>query len=421
MRDFSKLALTKHMPSPAASTRRPERITSLDGLRGAAALVVVLFHYICMLHPTLTPELSKQVHWLIDTPIHILWNGVFSVAVFFVLSGFVMAAAADRRGGSLIANSMTRYLRLALPATLSCLLAWGWLTAFPSSARDLKSTLVAPSKWLEYTYQDPILPIWYAGADGMLGNFIRGYSQFNNVLWTMQIELFGSLGIFLLYAFTQGRARLLSLIAVAVVILLWLPGSYAGFLLGAALYEAHRRDFLKSPPALLPIIALVAAIIVGGMGDGAPLRLELPDVPQAWSLGKSRGMVGIIAAALLIYATLTLPALARLFSRPALLFLGRISFGLYLVHVPLLYTIFAEFYLQGVPEVVLGPTYVVGALLLAWIFTLAADEPLLRMITTLRTRMTLLRWFGIDGRPRAPRSVHAGRTASKSLNQSDVV
>lgn len=375
------------MASMAAPSLPTARIAAFDGLRGVAAAIVVLFHYLCLLHPSLTPRMSERVHWLADTPIHILWNGRFSVAVFFVLSGFVMAAAAERRRDALIANTITRYLRLALPVTASCLLAWGWLTAFPDSAQAMKDTLATPSRWLDFTYQDPIRPVWYAVADGMAANFIRGYSRFNNVLWTMQLELLGSLAIFLLYPLTQGLARLLSLAAAGLAVLLWLPDAYLGFVFGAALYEAHRRDLLRSVPAVVPIAALAAAVVLGGPGEGAHLRLDLPDVPEQWHLGRSRGVMAGVAAALLIYAVLTLPALARIFARPVPLFLGRISFGLYLVHVPPLYTIVAWSHLQGVPEIVLGPVYAIGVLVLAWIFTLVVDEPSLRWISALRTRI----------------------------------
>lgn len=363
------------------------RIAAFDGLRGVAAAIVVLFHYLCLLHPSLTPEMSEQVHWLADTPIHVLWNGHFSVAVFFVLSGFVMAAAAERRRNALIANSIARYLRLALPVTASCLLAWIWLTAFPDSAQAMKNTLSAPSRWLDFTYQEPILPVWYAVADGMAANFVRGYSRFNNVLWTMQIELLGSLAIFLLYALTRGRVRLLSLAAAGVAVLLWFSDAYMGFVFGAALYEAHRRDLLRSAPAVVSVAALGAAVVLGGPGEGVHLRLGLPDMPEQWHLGRSRGVMLGIAAALLIYAVLTLPSLARIFARPVPLFLGRISFGLYLVHVPPLYTIVAWSYLQGVPEIVLGPIYAISVVVLAWAFTLTVDEPSLRWISALRTRI----------------------------------
>ncbi|WP_272877396.1 acyltransferase family protein [Roseomonas haemaphysalidis] len=310
-----------------------------------------------------------------------------TVSVFFVLSGFVMAAAADRCRGSLLMNSVARYLRLAVPVTASCLLAWGWLTAFPDSASALKAALPAPSRWLDYTYQGTIHPIWHAAADGLLGNFLRGDSAFNNVLWTMQIELFGSLGIFVLYALTKGPTRLWSLLAAGVAILLWLPDTYIGFVFGAGLYEAHRRGLLRTSRILLPIASFIVALVVGGMGDGAHERLGLPGVPEALELGEPRGFVNGVAAALLIYATLTLPWLARGLSRSVPLSLGRISFGLYLVHVPPLYTIVAWSYLQGVPEAVLAPLYLVGMLILAWVFTHAVDEPSLRWIAALRSRI----------------------------------
>ncbi|WP_299365391.1 acyltransferase [uncultured Paracoccus sp.] len=373
------------MASMAAPSLPTARLSAFDGLRGVAAAIVVLYHYLCLLHPSLTPGMSQQVHWLADTPLNILWNGRFSVAVFFVLSGFVMAAAAERRRDALVANSLTWYLRLALPVTASSLLAWGWLAAFPDSAQAMKDTLAAPSRWLDFTYQEPILPVWYAVADGMVANFVRGYSRFNNVLWTMQIELVGSLAIFVLYALTQGRARLLSLVAAGAAVLLWFSDAYMGFIFGAALYEAHRRDLLRSVPAVVPVAAFAAAVVLGGPGEGAHLRMDLPDMPEQWHLGPERGVVAGVAAALLIFSALTLPALARVFARPMPLFLGRISFGLYLVHVPPLYTIVAWSHLRGVPEIVLGLIYAVSVLALAWIFTLTVDEPSLRWLSALRT------------------------------------
>lgn len=371
-------------PAPVTSA---SRIEAFDGLRGVAAAIVVLFHYLCLLHPSLVSGMSGEVNPLVHTPAKFLWNGRFAVAVFFVLSGFVMAAAAERRRGALAASSATRYLRLALPATASCLLAWAWLGAFPDSARAMQETLAAPSRWLEFTYQSPILPLWYAVGDGMIANFLRGYSRFNNVLWTMKIELFGSLGIFALYALATGPARLAALAAAGVAVLLWLPHPYMGFVFGAALYEAHRRGLLLALPAVVPVAALAAALLLGGPGEGAHLRLGLPPVPEAWQLGTSRGIMDVVAAALLILSVLTLPALARVLARRLPIFLGRISFGLYLVHVPPLYTLVAWAYLQGLPEMVLAPAYGLGVLALAWVFTIAVDEPLLRRITSLRDRI----------------------------------
>nr|WP_111300727.1 acyltransferase [Paracoccus saliphilus] len=378
------------MTSLAAPPSQTARIAAFDGLRGVAAVIVVVFHYLCMLHPSWAP-ISDDVELLAHTPVHILWNGRLAVSVFFVLSGFVMAAAAERRRDLLVVTAAARYLRLAVPATASCVLAWLWLVSFPSSATQLQGALDEPSRWLDYTYQQPIPPVWHALADGAVANFLRGYSRFNNVLWTMQIELFGSLAIFLLYAVTRGAARLATLAASGAAVLLWFSDAYLGFIFGAALYEGHRRGLFQSVPAVVAVIALAMAVALGGPGEGAHLRLNLPDVPDQWQMGTARGVMNAVAAALLTFGVLALPAFTRALSRPLPVFLGRISFGLYLVHVPPLYSIVAWSYLQDVPEYVLAPVYGIGMLILAWIFTLLVDEPSLRWLSGWRKRAGRIR------------------------------
>jgi peptidoglycan/LPS O-acetylase OafA/YrhL len=376
----------------AAPATRSTRIKAFDGLRGIAAAIVVVFHYICLLHPSLAPGMSADSHWLTYTPAHILWNGSFWVAVFFVLSGFVMAAAASRRADGLLSSAASRYLRLALPATVSCLIAWAWLIAFPDSAAMLRESFVDASQWLNYTYQGEIQPVHYAVADGMVGSFARGYSRFNNVLWTMKIELLGSMAIFLIYAIGHERVRLLALVGWAIAIIFWFSEVYLGFALGAALYEAHRRELLQHLPAVVSVAALGGAFILGGVGEGAHLRIGLPQaLPEAWYLGQPTGGLDGLAAALLLFAVLTLPSLGQFLVRRVPLFLGRISFGLYLVHVPPLYTIVAWGYLQGVPEIVFAPLFGLGVIVLAWLFTVLVDEPLLSQISDLRSRMARVR------------------------------
>ncbi|WP_096787313.1 acyltransferase [Rhodobacter sp. CZR27] len=364
------------------------RIAAFDGLRGVAAAIVVLYHYLCLLHPHLAPSMGQSLTGLADTPLHLLWNGRFAVAVFFVLSGFVMAAAAERRAGALVANVVTRYLRLALPVAASCMLAWLWLTAFPDSADRMQATLAMPSRWLNFTYQEPLKPLWMAVADGMAGAFVRGYSRFNNVLWTMRFELIGSLAIFALYFLVAGRWRLPALAAAGVAVLAGLPDPYLAFVLGAGLYEMHRRGLLLPLPGALPVAALVAAILLGSPGEGAHLRLDLPQVPEGWQIGEPRGLVPVLAAAFLLYAVLTLPVLGRIFSARLPVFLGRISFGLYLVHVPPLYTVVAWAHLEGLPEPLIATAFFAGTLILALGFTLAIDEPLLRRLALLRDRLS---------------------------------
>ena len=88
------------------------RLAALDGLRGIAALVVVCFHFAAAFLPSLIPDQTDHPCWVADTPIGILFNGPFSVSIFFVLSGFVIAQAAARRRDPIYINIPLRYLRL---------------------------------------------------------------------------------------------------------------------------------------------------------------------------------------------------------------------------------------------------------------------------------------------------------------------
>lgn len=370
------------------ATHSAKRILALDGLRGIAASAVVIFHFLCLLWPTYVPTMVSTSAAVTQTPIYVLWNGGFAVAVFFVLSGFVMAAAADRHGRGLLVSSVARYLRLALPATASCLLAWFWLQAFPEAAQTMEAVLDEPSRWLRYTRQVEIGPIHHAVADGLVVNFVRGMSSFNNVLWTMKIELLGSLGIFVLYGLSTGLLRIGALLLAGGVVLLVLSNVYLAFVLGAGVYEAHRCGAFRRLPAFLPPAALLLGLILGGVGPGSHETWGLPQVPEQLQLGAERGLIPIFAAALLIYATLMIPRLAGVLATRVPLGLGRISFGLYLVHVPPLYTVVAWAYVTGaIPFPLLTALYFVGVLIMAWAFTLWIDEPLLRRLSSLRRKV----------------------------------
>lgn len=63
-----------------------ERLYHLDGLRGVAAVVVVLFHVMSALVPWLVPDQQKGAAWISYSPIAVLWNGTFAVSVFSCLA-----------------------------------------------------------------------------------------------------------------------------------------------------------------------------------------------------------------------------------------------------------------------------------------------------------------------------------------------
>src|SRR5205814_1190229 len=97
------------------------RARGLDGLRGLAALVVVVHH--CLLtSPTLARAylpghraLGPGAAALTYSPLHLFWAGSEAVIVFFVLSGFVLTLAVSGDRADWLRYYPRRMLRLYVP------------------------------------------------------------------------------------------------------------------------------------------------------------------------------------------------------------------------------------------------------------------------------------------------------------------
>src|SRR5260370_19739191 len=101
---------------------------------------------------------------------------------------------------------------------------------------------------------------------GGLMVFVRGASYFDNVLWTMQIELVGSLIIYLVYGTMDGRLRTFTILARGVLCCSTLVNpAYLGFVLGALMPDgwAESRDGVA--PSLVLIISILLGFCVPGL------------------------------------------------------------------------------------------------------------------------------------------------------------
>ena len=189
------------------------RVNHLDGLRGIAALTVVVFHYLSAFVPALTPDQTANPYWLSDTPLAVLFNGPFAVVVFFVLSGFVVSKAAHRKDDPLPLTVGLRYLRLTIPMLASVLIAWLLLTMFATEATKLASVTGTP--WLSKTFNGEIPSLLHAIKDATYDVYLRGGSRFNNAIWSMQCELIGSVAIYAIYAFIARPAYIVTTLIVS--------------------------------------------------------------------------------------------------------------------------------------------------------------------------------------------------------------
>jgi peptidoglycan/LPS O-acetylase OafA/YrhL len=304
--------------SDAPSRYRPE----IDGLRAVAVLAVIVNHISARLLP----------------------GGYLGVDVFFVISGFVITASLAHRPASSLADLMlgfySRRIRRLLPALLLCvvitavalclvnpepgqMLGVGWRSLFGFS--NLILHRLAVDYFRPAAELNPFTHTWTLGVEEQF------YLLFPLLVWFSGFARSGR----------QGYRRLFWLLILLVV------ASFAVFLqqLGVdepAAYFLLPGRFWELGVGCLLWLALAlrnAAPQAGGIA--APIRLPL-------ALAALVGLVGVMAlplpfgalpvAAAVAFSALLLATLRPggaahgLLSRPPLVFLGLISYSLYLWH-----------------------------------------------------------------------------------------
>jgi peptidoglycan/LPS O-acetylase OafA/YrhL len=323
---------------------KSERDLTLESLRGIAAVVVVLWHNMLAFFPARSGIFSE-----LDPGEAIsgqIWFGVLNgpavVVFFFVLSGFVLTHRAILTGDAslLLRGLVKRWPRLAGPVVVvtvfSFLLFHFQLYHFSQAAP------LTGSPWLQsFGFAKPIpygKDLFDAFFQGSVSTFLWGDANFDSSLWTMRYEFYGSLASFAL-AYLLIFARPFHPVASLIVIgLIGVEASYFTPLFVAFVVGVALARFWPSNPRILPTWAAVCLIVAATymFGFSAPARGGF--IPLAYLFPKDLSPTYIyILASVLVLVTVKLCApISRFLSRRFLVFLGRVSFPLYLVHIPIL-------------------------------------------------------------------------------------
>ena len=276
---------------------------------------------------------SPAALWLFNSPASFFYKGNFAVAVFFVLSGFVLSSVALRNAGELTylaEATVKRYLRLGGPVAASIMLCFALKSIGLFNNGELGIT--AP---LSNAYDAPA-DLLSAIRSALYGAMVFGDRSHNYVLWTISIEFYGSLMIFAtsgIFAHSRKQFRIAS--AMIALLFLLLPGvllitlrfSWVHFLPPSG-FTLHAEC---SPGLRSQLVCIWGGYAAGSTSyawlAGTANRLQSHGVKLNWPI-----QFMCIGAFLLLWAALLLNRIHALLKSRVLLWLGNVSFSLYLVH-----------------------------------------------------------------------------------------
>lgn len=305
-------------------------VKGIDGLRAAAVLAVLLFH----LNPSIIP------------------GGFTGVDIFFVISGYVVSASLARHPAAhffrFAADFYARRIIRIFPALIVCLLVSSLLT-----------TLFIPTSWLSYTSNKTGLAAFVGLGNFALILFNDGYfsprSDFNPFThtWSLGVEeqfylLFPMLFfLWLMYQKKQGIKGLLVNGLLPTLLLLSLFYSYkqtlaspdAAFYLlpsrfwelaaGAFLFQLHTQKLLLSgsKSSARRYLSTGAILITAGF-----IFSKKQCFPFPWALLPVLGTVSLISG--LRNSIDSKVIIQKILECQTIVYIGKISYSLYLWHWP---------------------------------------------------------------------------------------
>jgi peptidoglycan/LPS O-acetylase OafA/YrhL len=309
------------------------RVVVLDSLRGIAAFTVMVHHYLLtspVVYPYGQADAPLWSKLLQFSPLHLVWAGYEAVVLFFVLSGFVLSLPFSS-GEPLTYSTfaLKRWTRIWIPyiavvtlAALSALLLG-------------HSQSQAMGQWFDNAWSGRTVE-GYLNHVLLIGDLDRFSTQFLPVVWSLRYEMLASLAFPLLLALSRGVSWPFLLLLGAAMNIVGVQ--YAGslrpfqftlmFLIGILLAR-HRTSlvglFQRMPRALhVPILALALCLYLcswlAWSDIKSPLQVSLLD----WGI--------TAASAFAIVTALASRTAHKILSWPAVIWLGRVSYSIYLTH-----------------------------------------------------------------------------------------
>lgn len=317
--------------------RKNNKLLAVESIRGLACFMVVLSHLSLTFFPYLhnfgflDPKGHEVQSFLHHSPFAFFFSGTAAVSVFFVLSGFILtkvALKASAQPDGMLSMGLKRYPRLMIPALASCMLAYVAFEWMKIQGRGMGFLF----SYGQFDYS--LLGAIYSGAIDCF--FVSGRSPYNPVLWTMKVELIGSFFIYLLcFNKVSMKAAWLPGALIALILGLtaarWIGGALGLGLVsfyGGYLFCLHARPISWTAS----IFILLAGLYLAGAHNDSASYFYIHQLVGQYTYEFCNFLSGF----LIVYAILFNKETSALISGRVFVFMGQVSFSVYLIHLPII-------------------------------------------------------------------------------------
>jgi peptidoglycan/LPS O-acetylase OafA/YrhL len=302
-----------------------DRAHYLDSARGFAALTVVASHMVCAYG---VPEfLTNRQHRL-----HLLWHGEAAVQFFFVLSGFVLSLSLfqtkDEKMPSILGFTIRRIFRIypAFWAALLLTVGGQWMASWGPQEFPLHQT-----HWWAVGWSQPA-DLWQILREATLIDSSQK-CQIIPPAWTLNIEVIYSILIPILAALCRRQTATFCLVLLVLVQGLNVSPLLLSFSLGILIAKFSTQWIASWRTA-----TKVSKIFL--LGVGLILYSYRSDFDSIHGLFRvavlSLGNPQTVGSGLLLLVLLGSKSLQRMFEWKPFVFIGKLSYGIYLIHTVVL-------------------------------------------------------------------------------------
>lgn len=316
------------------------KVSYLEGLRGIAAMQVVLLHFVSAFLPAAIEPAPL--------PLRVLFDGHTAVFVFFLISGAVLTPS-FARGGAWPRQATKRLVRLGVPVAVAAGCALALLAALPDVHRQ--AAVVSGSAWLAMD-SSGAATLAHLVREITLDSLLLGYREYtlfaplagrlpplelslDAPFWSLHLELYGSL---LLLGLVRLRSYSAWLHGAAVFLCAGLFGTHPMFLFVLGHLCAARLG--RPPIPLLGTALILLGLAMSASKDWGAVETVrvaiarlVPTTPNLFQFQSQ------LAAVALFTGVLLSPIAQNLLARAPCRYLGRLSFSVYLLHFPILFTL----------------------------------------------------------------------------------